>query len=147
MVSGKKATSTPVNKLYSTVGAYEKLIVNPKLSEYKTILVKCNLNDYIMANLSYDKERSESSLDDLLSNIPLASGVAQRGQKILDRGEIVDERTYNIMESFFRESERRQNDDAKFSFIIPLPRWHLCEDRQVRPHHDGYEDHDDCRGC
>lgn len=118
VVSGKKATSTPVNKLYSTVGAYEKLIVNPKLSEYKTILVKCNLNDYIMANLSYDKERSESSLDDLLSNIPLASGVAQRGQKILDRGEIVDERTYNIMESFFRESERRQNDDAKFSFII-----------------------------
>ena len=118
MVDGKKAFSTPVNKLYSTVGAYEQLILNPKLSDYKAILVKCNLNDYIMANLSYDKERSEAGLDDLLSNIPLASGVVQRGQKIVDRGEIVNERTYNIMESFFRESERRQNADAKFSFII-----------------------------
>ena len=118
MVDGKKAFSTPVNKLYSTVGAYEQLILNPKLSDYKAILVKCNLNDYIMANLSYDKERSEAGLDDLLSNIPLASGVVQRGQKIIDRGEIVNERTYNIMESFFRESERRQNADAKFSFII-----------------------------
>lgn len=118
IVSGKKAVSTPVNKLYSTVGAYEKLIVNPHLSEYKAVLVKCNLNDYILANLSYDKERSETSQDDLLSNIPLASGVAQRGQKIIDRGEIVDERAYNIMESFFRESERRQNDDAKLSYII-----------------------------
>ena len=118
MVDGKKAFSTPVNKLYSTVGAYEQLILNPKLSDYKAILVKCNLNDYIMANLSYDKERSETGLDDLLSNIPLASGVVQRGQKIIDRGEIVNERTYNIMESFFRESERRQNADAKFSFII-----------------------------
>ena len=118
MVDGKKAVSTPVNKLYSTVGAYEKLILNPKLSEYKAILAKCNLNDYIMANLTYDKERSETSVDDLLNNIPLASGVVQRGQKIIDRGEIVNERTYNIMESFFRESERRQNADAKFSFII-----------------------------
>ncbi len=118
MVDGKKAFSTPVSKLYSTVGAYEQLILNPKLSDYKAILVKCNLNDYIMANLSYDKERSEAGLDDLLSNIPLASGVVQRGQKIIDRGEIVNERTYNIMESFFRESERRQNADAKFSFII-----------------------------
>lgn len=118
VVDGKKAVSTPVNKLYSTVGAYEQLILNPKLLDYKAILVKCNLNDYIMANLSYDKERSEAGLDDLLSNIPLASGVVQRGQKIIDRGEIVNERTYNIMESFFRESERRQNADAKFSFII-----------------------------
>ena len=118
MVDGKKAFSTPVSKLYSTVGAYEQLILNPKLSDYKAILVKCNLNDYIMANLSYDKERSEAGLDDLLSNIPLARGVVQRGQKIIDRGEIVNERTYNIMESFFRESERRQNADAKFSFII-----------------------------
>ena len=118
MVDGKKAFSTPVSKLYSTVGAYEQLILNPKLSDYKAILVKCNLNDYIMANLSYDKERSEAGLDDLLNNIPLASGVVQRGQKIIDRGEIVNERTYNIMESFFRESERRQNADAKFSFII-----------------------------
>ena len=118
VVDGKKAVSTPVNKLYSTVGAYEKLILNPKLSEYKAILAKCNLNDYIMANLTYDKERSETSVDDLLNNIPLASGVVQRGQKIIDRGEIVNERTYNIMESFFRESERRQNADAKFSFII-----------------------------
>ena len=118
VVDGKKAVSTPVNKLYSTVGAYEKLILTPKLSEYKAILAKCNLNDYIMANLTYDKERSETSVDDLLNNIPLASGVVQRGQKIIDRGEIVNERTYNIMESFFRESERRQNADAKFSFII-----------------------------
>ena len=89
VVDGKKAVSTPVNKLYSTVGAYEKLILNPKLSEYKAILAKCNLNDYIMANLTYDKERSETSVDDLLNNIPLASGVVQRGQKIIDRGEIV----------------------------------------------------------
>ena len=104
VVIGKNAVSTPVGKIYSTVGAYERLFLDTKLAEYKPILAKCNLNDYIMANLQYDKERSETGLADLLSSIPLASGVAQQGQKIIDRGDIVDERTYNILESFFRES-------------------------------------------
>ena len=118
MVNGKSAVSTPVSKLHSTVGAYEQLFLNNELAEYRELLTKCNLNDYIMANLSYDKERSEAGQDDMLSNIPLANGVAQRGQKIIGRGDIVDEHTYNILESFFRENERRQNDDAKFSFVV-----------------------------
>ena len=118
VVNGKSAVSKPVSKLYSTVGAYEQLFLDTDLAQYRELLTKCNLNDYIMANLSYDKERSEAGQDDLLGNIPLASGVAQRGQKIIDRGDIVDERTYNILESFFRENERRHNDDAKFSFVV-----------------------------
>ncbi len=117
IVKEKNAISVPVNKLYSTVGAYEQLFINTEIAEYKNILLKCNLNDYIAANLTYDKERSEAGQEDLLSTIPLASGVTQRGQKIIDRGDIVDEHTYNILESFFRESERRQ-DDVQLSYII-----------------------------
>ena len=118
MVNGKTAVSLPVTKIHSTVGAYEELFLLPNLSDYRELLVKCSLNDYIMANLSYDKERSEAGLEDLLSSIPLANGVAQRGQKIIGRGEIVDERAYNILQSFFRENERRQNDDVKLSYVI-----------------------------
>jgi hypothetical protein len=118
VVNGKNAASMPVSKIYSTVGAYEQLFLNPNLSDYRELLTKCNLNDYIMANLIYDKDRSEAGQEDLLSNIPLANGVAQRGQKIIDRGDIVDERTYNILESFFRENERRQKDDVQLSFVI-----------------------------
>ena len=118
VVIGKNAVSTPITKIFSTVGAYERLFLDTRLAEYKSVLVKCSLNDYIIANLSYDEERSETGLADLMGSIPLASGVAQQGQKIIDRGDIVDERTYNILESFFRESERRQKDDAKLSYVI-----------------------------
>ena len=118
LVNGKTAVSVPITKLNSTIGAYEQLFSIPKLADYRDLLIKCSLNDYIMSNLTYDKERSESSLDDLLSSIPLANGVAQRGQKIIDRGEIVDEHTYNILESYFRESERRQKDDVQMSYVI-----------------------------
>ena len=118
LIIGKNAVSQAVNKLYSTVGAYEQLFVDPRLAEYKDLLSKCNLNDYIMPNLTYDKERTETGQEDLLSGIPLASGVAQRGQKIVDRGEIVDENTYNVLQSFFRENERRHQNNAKLSLIV-----------------------------
>ena len=118
IVNGKNAVSTPVTKLYSTIGVYERLFLDARLAEYKPALGRCNLNDYIMANLLYDKERSETGLADLMSSIPLASGVAQQGQKIIDRGDIVDERTYNILESFFRENERRQQDTARLSYVV-----------------------------
>ena len=118
IVDGKNASSEPVKELYSTVGAYEQLFANPVLSEFKEQLAKCSLNDYILTNLIYDKERSEASQDDMLGNIPLASGVVQRGEKIIDRGDIVDERAYNILQSFYRENERRQKDDVQLSFVI-----------------------------
>ena len=118
LIVGKNAVSRTVSNLYSTVGAYEQLFVDPRLAEYKDLLSKCNLNDYIMPNLIYDKERSESGMEDLLSFIPLASGVAQRGQKIVDRGQIIDENIYNVIVSYLRESDRRHQDDAKLSLVV-----------------------------
>ena len=118
IVNGKTAVSVHLSKIISTVDAYEQLIADPMLADYKELLTKCNLNDYILANLTYDKERSDAGLDDLLTGIPLASGVAQRGQKIIGRGDIVNDHTYNILQSYFRESDRRHQDDAKLSFVV-----------------------------
>ena len=66
-----------------------------------------------MPNLIYDQERSETSKNDLLSGIALASGLVQKGQKIVGRGEIVTEKTYRIIESFKRENELRNEDIAQ----------------------------------
>ena len=92
--------------------AYEQLFQDEKLAPVRTILQKCNLNEYIAPNLTYDRERSESSKNDLLSGIALASGVVQKGQKIIGRGDIVTEKTYRIIESFKKENELR-NEDIK----------------------------------
>ncbi len=118
LVSGKSATNIPVTRFTSTIGAYEQLFLDPILNEHKELLQKCSLNDYILPNLVYDKERNEASLSDLLNSMPLATGLAQHGQKIIDRGDIVDQKTYNILESFFRENERRQQDDTQLSTVI-----------------------------
>ena len=118
VVSGRTANSMPVSQMFSTVSAYEQLFLDPMLAEHRQQLQKCALNDYILPNLIYDRERSEASQNDLLNSIPLASGIVQRGQKIIDRGDIVDERTYNILKSYTKENDRRKKDDAQLSTTI-----------------------------
>ena len=107
VISGKDVKSTHVNSLYSTMTAYEQIFQDPRLNEQRQILQKCNLNDYIIPNLTYDKERSEAEKTDLLGSIPIASGMVISGQKIIDRGEIVDEYAYRVLSSFDKEMDRR----------------------------------------
>ena len=118
IVNGKHATSTQINSVYSVVSAYEQIFQDEVLATHRDILQKCNLNDYITPNLTYDKERSEASLNDLMNSIPLASGLVQRGEKIIDRGDIVDGRTYNKLLSFQKEMERQNVDQEKVRLNI-----------------------------
>lgn len=118
IVSGKNATRIPVKAIFSAKTAYEQLFHDPLLMEHKQELQRCNLNIYIVPNLTFDKERSTASRNDLLSSIPLASGIAQRGQKIVDQGEIINENTYRILESFKKENEKRNMNDRGLQTTI-----------------------------
>ena len=118
IVNGKHATSIQINNVYSVVSAYEQIFQDEVLATHREILQKCNLNDYITPNLTYDKERSEASLNDLQNSIPLASGLVQQGEKIIDRGDIVDGKTYNKLLSFQKEMERQNVDQEKIRLNI-----------------------------
>lgn len=113
VVSGKEAISISINEVYSAKAAYEQLFTEEQLAILRPMLQKCDLNAYIVPNLIYDRDRSETSKNDLLSGIALASGLVLKGQKIVDRGEIVTEKTYRIIESFKRENERLHADEAQ----------------------------------
>ncbi|MDE7456447.1 MAG: HDIG domain-containing protein [Prevotella sp.] len=113
VVSGKEAVSISINDVYSAKAAYEQLFTEEQLAILRPMLQKCDLNAYIVPNLIYDRDRSETSKNDLLSGIALASGLVLKGQKIVDRGEIVTEKTYRIIESFKRENERLHADEAQ----------------------------------
>ena len=107
LVEGKVATSVKVSDVMSTMGAYEQIFQDGQLAPHRAVLQRCNLNEYIEPNVIYDKERSEAERNDLLGQIPLASGMVLSGQKIIDRGEIVDDYTYRVLSSFEKETQRR----------------------------------------
>ena len=118
-VSGKNAKSLKVSSFYSTIAAYEHIFANEKLADQRAILSRCNLNNYIEANIVYDKEKSDAEKNDLLSSIPLASGMVMSGQKIIDRGEIVNDYTCRVLNSFDKEMKRRSStqDEIMTTFI------------------------------
>lgn len=119
IVEGKEAISTNIKGVISTIGAYEQLFQDPALEPMKSTLQKCNLNEYIVANLKYDRERSETERQDMLSLIPQASGMVLEGQRIIDRGDIVDAYTSRVLSSLEQAMERRNaTDDAQKATII-----------------------------
>ena len=118
VVNGRTATSVPINCIYSTMAAYEQLFMDEKLGAQRQILQKCNLNEYLTPNLTYDKERSETERADIISSIAIASGMVLTGQKIIDRGEIVDEHTFRVLSSFEREMVRRSANSSEVSSTI-----------------------------
>ena len=107
VIDGKTAYSVRISRVLSTMTAYEQIYLDERLAPYRAQLQRCNLNEYIEPNLIYDKERSEAEKNDLLGQIPLASGMVLAGKKIVDRGEIVDDYTFRVLSSFEKETQRR----------------------------------------
>ena len=107
LIDKNVGTEKPAKELYTIKEAYEHLL-NVDTAYYdKRILQLCNLSNYLIPNLLYDKEKSELAKKDLLSKISWSSGYVLNGQKIIDRGEIVNEQTYNILLSLRKEWEDR----------------------------------------
>ena len=109
-----EATTHRLEDLFSIKSAYE-YVTNTGLDTAtydRKILLKCDLGEFIQPNLTYDKEKSEALRKDLLASISYAQGMVMSGQKIIDRGEIVNENTYNILVSLEKELTKR-NDSIK----------------------------------
>ncbi|RRC99460.1 HD family phosphohydrolase [Prevotella sp. OH937_COT-195] len=118
LVSGKTAQNIGAKNIYSEMSAYEQLFIDMRLLPYRQLLQKCNLNKYIVPNIVYDSKRSETERSDMLSAVTVASGMVISGQKIIDRGEIVDDHDVLVLNSFEREMQRRHAGNDEISFTI-----------------------------
>lgn len=115
-----EAKEEELGNVFSYKTAYEYLVneVEDTLKYDRMLLRKCNLNDYIVQNLTYDKEKSEESRKELLSSLSYAKGMVISGQKIIDRGEIIDAETYDILMSLEKEYAKRNNSTMQSHTIL-----------------------------
>ena len=107
LVNKTTASTHSLSQLLTVKEAYEKIINAVQFQFIKSLLQKCNLNNYLTPNITFDKERSDIARKELLSSISGASGYVISGQKIIDRGEIVNEHTYNILQSLELEWSKK----------------------------------------
>ena len=109
IINGMMAEQQSVAETDTIKDAYTYLL-NADSARYKPeILQKCALNAYLAPNLIYEKELTETARQEAIDNFPWAMGMVQSGQKIVDRGEIISENTYNILKSLEKEMQTRSD--------------------------------------
>ena len=109
LVDKNVATSQATDQLFTIKEAYEFLLNADTVHYSKRVLQSCNLVNYLTSNITYDLEKSEAALNDLISSVAWAKGLMQNGQRIIDRGEIINEHTYDILHSLRQEWEKRSD--------------------------------------
>lgn len=112
VVEGTEAVTRPITELYSTRSAYEYIVYADTINFPRELLARCNISEYLSPNLSIDSAKTSAVREDLLAAVSPASGMVQSGQRIIDRGEIISAEQYKILQSFERETVRR-NDPSK----------------------------------
>ncbi len=118
VVEGRNATPTFIKDLYTAKSAYQELLSHPLVNVARPIIQRLNLDRFIRANLIYDKQRSESELFEHINNVAESDGMVMAGQKIIDKGDIVDERTARILLSLEKESQRQNIDSAEVLYRV-----------------------------
>ncbi|MCD8293612.1 MAG: HDIG domain-containing protein [Prevotellaceae bacterium] len=118
IVDDKIAQRQSADRLHTVKGAYTDLLAANPARISPELLQQCALNDYLTPNLTYDRRRTEAARKELLDNYSWANGLVQTGQKIIDRGEIVNADTYRILESLQKESIKRSNSLAQQRLIL-----------------------------
>lgn len=109
VVEGTEALSRSLTELYSTRSAYEYIVHCDSTQFPREIIARCNLNQYLAPNLLVDSAKTSTAREDLIASVAPAAGMVQSGQRIIDRGEIVSADQYKILQSFERETVRRND--------------------------------------
>jgi len=103
---------------YTPKQAYEKIINDAPAYIDVGNLQAINLNDYLEVNINYDDKRSSNEKKDRLQQIALYEGEVQYGEKIIDRGEIVDARLKNILDSYTNEAANKVGTKSKPGWLF-----------------------------
>lgn len=93
------STQAEIGRFHSVKSAYELVINEAPESMDKGELKASNFDKYLLPNVTYDAETSDKALGEQMQKVTLSTGIVQAGERIVDRGEVVDERTYNILRS------------------------------------------------
>lgn len=110
--------SVYVSDFFTIKTAYEFIINNcpPRLD--KAILQSCDINNYLTENVTYDPEMSDKVREDKLKSVSLANGMVQAGERIVDRGEIIDNHTYNVLRSLKIVHESKAGGTGRQSLML-----------------------------
>ena len=118
LVKNNIATAKFSSEFFTIKTAYEFIIDNCPRGLNSGVLQSCDINNYLMENVAYDEKTSDKVKGDIINSIPLAQGMVQAGERIVDRGEIVDAQTYSMLRSLKIVHEAKAGGAQRNSLIL-----------------------------
>ncbi|MBQ9294791.1 MAG: HDIG domain-containing protein [Bacteroidaceae bacterium] len=89
------------SQLFTEKTAYEYLVHEEDSARFShSRLHGLDLMKYVKPNLTYDSEKSQQQRQEVDSRLVRTKGVVLQGQKVVDRGQIVDEEVMGILHSW-----------------------------------------------
>ena len=79
------------------------------------LLKTSNIAEYIEINVSIDRVKTDQAIQIIVDGVMLTSGMVQRGEKVIDKGEVVTEESYQMLKSLQRAvdgDELTQSEDV-----------------------------------
>lgn len=119
VIDGTEAETHTLSELYSTRSAYEYIVHADTFRYPRRMMARCNINKYLEPNLTVDSVKTRAAREDVLASVSPASGMVQSGQRIIDRGEIISADQFKILQSYEKETLRR-NDSSEGMWGIIL---------------------------
>ncbi len=83
----------------------------------RSFLLKA-MEDCLQRNIAYDEETNRLMKEEVLSQISLAQGMVQIGERVIAKGELINDRKYQLIESLKREYEAQLGDNSQVYWIL-----------------------------
>jgi len=116
IVHNKVMRSARYGDLYSMNDATEAVstMLEQKEGQYDKKLLSELLNGALRQNVFYNAELTKQEVDKAVAAISLTYGMVQKDELIISEGELIDEHTYNVLNSLQREyaSRSMSSDDS-----------------------------------
>jgi len=91
---------------------------NLEQEKLRAFFAKLNVGQYVKPTAVYDKQTTADNLESLTKSLSTTSGMIQRGQRIISRGELITNDTYQIIESLRMEYESTQGIGSVKDWLI-----------------------------
>lgn len=118
ILNGRIAREMPLSSLYTNAKAYEALYENLPQNIQASVLKSFKLNNYIQDNLTIDSESNAQEQSELSNQVSLSMGLVQRGERIIDRGDIISPDAYLILSSLKKVAEERSASYGKNGVLL-----------------------------
>lgn len=114
VVNGMEAIAVRIVELYTPKTAYLHISESPAMEAYKAQIQVIDLQEYLSPNLIYDLSRNSLEEEELEAQVPLTCGLVEKGEKIVERGQIVTPKIARILRSFEEANTKRTVDKNNY---------------------------------